>query len=370
MNDQTEIETGTALAIPEPASLQVMFQKPDQIAAMIERIEAEARAQAPDVTTARGRKAIASLAYKIAQSKTALDKAGKDLNADLRDKINVVDVERRKIRDRFDALKDEIRKPLDEWEAAEEARVDALKARLDRLRTAHATLADDATSDHIAALLSRVEVVAIDDTWSEFVADAARYKDQAIATLRDMRDRAQKRESEAAELARLRAEAAAREEAERQRIAAEQAEQARIAAEKAEAERTARIEREKQEAAARAAKEAEDRAKAEAARIQREAEERAEAERRAAAEREAALQRQLADAKAREEAAAQAERDRLTAERKAEADARAKRAADQAHRARIQSEIAVALEAYEGMGAMGIADAIIGGAIPHVRAVL
>lgn len=41
-----------------------------------------------------------------------------------------------------------------------------------------------------------------------------------------------------------------------------------------------------------------------------------------------------------------------------------------AHRARIQGAIAAALEGYMAMGAMGVADAIIGGAIPHVRAVM
>lgn len=320
MNEQAEIDTSTALAIPEPASLQVMFQKPDQITAMIERIEAEARAHAPDLSTVKGRKAIASLAYKIAQSKTALDKAGKDLNADLREKINVVDAERRKIRDRFDALKDEIRKPLDDWEAAEEARVDALKARLDRLDGA--TPAED-TSESLKALIARVEATIIDDSWQEYLPHAGKAKDATLIRLRTQLAATEKREAEAAELERLRAEAAAREEADRMRREAEEAEARRIAAEKAEAERQAQIEREKQEAAERAA-----------ARAQREAEERAEAE------------------------------------RKQEAEARAKREADQAHRARIQGEIAGALEAYEAMGAMGIADAIMGGAIPHVRVML
>jgi len=356
VNEQTEIETGTALAIPAPVALQAMFQQPDKLAEIVGRIEAEARAHAPDVSTKKGRDAIASLAHKVARSKTALDAAGKDLNADLRERINVVDTERRKIRDRLDALKSEVRKPLDEWEAAEAARVDALQARLERLRNAHAALVDGGTSDQIAAMLARVEVVAIDDTWGEFTADAARFKDQAIATLRDMRDRAQKREAEAAELGRLRAEAAAREEAERQRLEAERAEQARIAAEKAEAERQARIERETQEAAHRAAQEAEARAKAEAERQAQEA-----------AEREAALQRQLAEAKAREERAAQAERDRIAAERKAEEDARAKREADAAHRESVLSEIREALAA---IPRESIPQALLDGRIPHVKVML
>lgn len=79
---------------------------------------------------------------------------------------------------------------------------------------------------------------------------------------------------------------------------------------------------------------------------------------------------ELVASKAREEAAAQAERDRIAEAARTEEEARAKRAADAAHRARIQSAIADALDAYIAMGSMGVADAIIGGAIPHVRAVL
>lgn len=357
MNDQTQIETGTALALPEPTTLATMFQKPDQIADLISRIETEARAHAPDISTKKGRDAIASLAHKVARSKTALDSAGKDLNADLRAKINVVDEERRKIRDRLDALKAEVRKPLDEWEAAEEARIEGIKTRIRRIEEAvHRPLA---ASSECAELITKIEAVALDESFAEFLPIAAKAKDTALASLRQTLSAMQQREAEQAELARLRAEAAAREEADRQRREAEEAEARRIAAEKAEADRAAQIEREKQEAAQRAAAEAEARAKAEAERLAQEA-----------AAREAALARQLAEAKAREEAAAQAERDRIEAERKAEADARAKREADKAHRARIQSEIATALEAYEAAGAMAMADAIIGGSIPHVKAVL
>ena len=367
MNDQTQIETGTALALPEPTTLATMFQKPDQIADLISRIETEARAHAPDISTKKGRDAIASLAHKVARSKTALDSAGKDLNADLRAKINVVDEERRKIRDRLDALKAEVRKPLDEWEAAEEARREAMKARLDRLT--NATAAED-TSEAIAALITRVEATAIDDSWGEYLAHAMKAKDATLARLRDQLRATKRREDEAAELARLRAEAAAREEADRLRREAEEAEARRVAAAKAEAERAAQIEREKQESAARAAAEAEARAKAEAERLAQQAAAREAALAREKAEAEERHARELAQAKAREEAAAQAERDRIEAERKAEADARTKREADKAHRARIQSEIATALEAYEAAGAMAMADAIIGGAIPHVKAVL
>lgn len=360
MNDQTEIETGTALAIPEGRSLVAMFSKPSQVDDLIARLEAEALSHAPDLTTVKGRKAIASLAYKVAQSKTALDKAGKSLTEDAQKQIDTVNAERRKIRERLDVLKEKVRKPLDEWEATEEARVRRLKDRVERLRTAHTTLPDNATSDQISGILARVEATGIDDTWAEFIAEAAKYKDQAIATLRDMRQRAETREAEQAELARLRAEAEVRERADRERREAEEAERRRVEAEKAEAERQTRIEREKQEVAERAARDAEDRAKAEAERHAREA-----------AEREAELQRQIAAEKARAEAAAQAERDRIEAEKRAEEQARQKREADAAHRANIKHQIMAALEPMVGkQAAKNVASALMDGKIPHAKVTL
>lgn len=355
MTDTTD--TGTALAIPELTTLQVMFHKPDQIGAMIDRIAAEARAQAPDLSTAKGRKAIASLAYKIAQSKTALDKAGKDLNEEARKQIAVVDAERRKIRDRFDALKDEIRKPLDDWEAAEAARVDALKARLDRLTNAAPT---EESSDSIRAMIDRVDRAVIDDTWQEYLPHAAKAKDATLTRLRAQLAETERREAETAELARLRAEAAAREEADRQRREAEEAEARRIAAEKAEAERQAQIERDKAEAVARAQKDAEERANAEAERLRVEA-----------AQKEEEYKRNIAAEAAKAEAAAKAERDRIEAEKKAEADARAKREADQAHRSKIAGDIANALRTMAGAASPEqIAAALMDGKIPHVKVTL
>jgi hypothetical protein len=136
MNDLTPSDQSTALAIPAGNDLAVMFRAADGLDPIIARIEAEVRSHVPDLTTAKGRKEIASLAHKVSRSKTALDDAGKALNEEARAQINAVDAERRKVRDRLDALRDEARAPLDKWEADEAARVDALKSRLARLRDA------------------------------------------------------------------------------------------------------------------------------------------------------------------------------------------------------------------------------------------
>src|SRR5690606_11791300 len=85
-------------------------------------VQAEVDAFEPDLSTDKGRKAIASLAYKIARTKTAIDDAGKKLNEEARAKINAVDAERRAVREHFDALSAKVRQPLTEWEEGEKKR--------------------------------------------------------------------------------------------------------------------------------------------------------------------------------------------------------------------------------------------------------
>lgn len=350
MNDQTE----TALTIiPAAIDLPALFGRADAIDKLIADIEARARAEAPDLTTAKGRAAIASLANKVAKAKVALDEAGKALTDDWRRQTDAVNAERKKVRDRLDALKLEVRAPLTEWEEAEKSRVEALVERVARLETA--TADPDAPAADVAALIAKVEAVALDDTWQEFAATAGKAKDSTLTRLRRHHAEAVKREADAAELVRLRAEAAEREAKEQAERDAREAEDRRIAAERAEeerqrheSERAAQIEREKAEAAKRAAKDAEERAAA------------------AAKETEARHAKELADAKAREEAAAQRERDRIAAEQQAEADATAKREKDKKHRARIAASIAEALKPFTDRPA-DLAAAILSGKIPHVK---
>lgn len=86
----------------------------------------------PDLTTAAGRKAIAGLAYKVAQTKVAIDDIGKKHVADVKASIAAIDAERKHLRDSLDALKEEVRAPLTEWEA-EQARIEAEAAEAERL---------------------------------------------------------------------------------------------------------------------------------------------------------------------------------------------------------------------------------------------
>ena len=92
---------------------------------LIEGIEKEVRSFVPDTSTAKTRKEIASLSAKVSKSKVLLDNLGKDLVSDWKNQAKVVDGERKLVRDRLDALRDEVRQPLTEWEESEKARIEA-----------------------------------------------------------------------------------------------------------------------------------------------------------------------------------------------------------------------------------------------------
>ncbi|EXJ13592.1 coiled-coil domain-containing protein [Imhoffiella purpurea] len=363
----TDTATGTDLVPLDLTRMQldplVLFT-PNGLDDLLGRIESEARAIVPDLRTVKGRKAIASTAARVAKSKVYLDDLGKTYNAELKAKTKAVDAERRRMREHLDALRDEIRQPLTDWETAEAERVEGIRQRIENLG---APLPKG--SEAIAARIADLEATPIDESWHEFTAEAARAKDAALMQARAARVLAQAAET-----------------AERERLEAE----ARAEQERREAEARERQEREKRiarEAAERARLEAEAHAKAEQERAERErlAAEQAwiEAERRAEEaeqrrQREAAeaeQRRQEAEARAREEAAL-AERERIAAERRAEEEAErrqqeeaARLAANREHRAAINREVLTALMSHAELSeesARQVVTATARGEIPHL----
>ncbi|EMH8472962.1 TPA: hypothetical protein ACYSC5_003990 [Klebsiella pneumoniae] len=312
------------LVVIEKKNAMAVFTNNDQLDPLIEAIEKEARSLVPDVTTKKGRDAIASMAHKVARSKTYIDNAGKDLVAELKALPKQIDESRRVVRERLDALKDEVRRPLTEWEEEQE-RIKAEEA----MNALHAEalamneefdrqLAARVESDHEMALLMND---AFDRELADKAAEAERQRIAheeeikrlaAAAAAREVEQRAQREREEAAlREAALKAQA---EQAERDRIAAEQ---------KAEADKQAAIEAERRKA------------QEEADRIRREAEQREQA--------------------------------RL-AEEKRKADEQARREADVKHRKTVGTDIVKALVANTSITrdqAIEVLTAIKDGNIPH-----
>jgi hypothetical protein len=315
----------------------------------IDLVKAEVEGEVPDLTTRKGRERIASLAAKVSKSKTAVEKPGRDYLRRLKEMPKVVEAELREFVTTMDALRDETRRPLTEWEAAEDARIDRHNDRLNWLKT----LADDLgdlNSLQLKGLIAEAEGMQLGAHWEEFEAEAANTKDKVLTSLRAALQKREKFEAEQAELARLRREAEERAEQDRIRLAQEaavEAERQRVAQQQqAEREAAARREQELLDQAAAQEREAENQRlqlklqaeQAERARVQAEAD-RVAAEQRMEQERQAAARRQ-------EEAAEQARQDER---RRADAAAaeilrqQEARERDQAHKAKVMGEAKTAL---------------------------
>jgi hypothetical protein len=266
----------------------------------------------PDLATDKGRKAFASMAHKVAKSKTALDAVGKELSAQQKEVPKRIDAERKRVWDTLEAWQKEVRKPLDDWQEAEDRRIADIKCDIAKIAALAVDL-DGITAEDLSERIARVDAVAIADKWAEFQVDAALAKESALTTLRSALSARQQYEADQAELAQRRADDEARaqrereehirkeasekaqreadEAAQREREQAEQremhlkqqAEQAEQAAKQAKADQEAaeqRAEQEKRDSAARAEQAAEDARQAE---IQRQADAEAEIKRQAAA---------------------------------------------------------------------------------------
>ncbi|HGN0316466.1 TPA: cell envelope biogenesis protein TolA [Proteus mirabilis] len=241
-----------------------------------------------DFSVAKNRKAFASLAYKVAQTKTYIDKEGKAVVDKLKELPKKVDASRKLFRDELDLLSTDIRKPLTEWEEQEKAReeAEALKKQIE---------------------LDHEEALQMNELFDLRKAEEER---QRIAREEEMK-------RQAAEQARLEAERKAQQEIE---AAARREREAKEAVERAEREKQEAIQRAEQ-----AAKEAKEKAERDA----KEAQERAEREKQLAIE-------------AERKKAQEAEQARL-AEEERKRQEEAKRQADKEHRRKYNQETLQAL---------------------------
>lgn len=318
------------------------YRTPGGTAELFERIAQEARSHVPDVTTKKGRDAIGSLALKISKSKTFIEKCGKELVAEQKAQIKVIDDDRISTVKKFDDLRNEILAPRDAWEQAEKDRVAKHEHHIATIRivASLATAADSKwTTFTIKEAIETLEAKVIDSSFEEYEEQAKLTKFETLEALRKALIAREKYEAEQAELERLRI-------AEQQRLQREREEQ--IA----------------REAAEKATREAEEKARFEAERVQREKAESEQREARLKAEKEAAeLRAQQAEIDAR---------NRMEAEQKAKVEA--VRKAEEARLADVEHRKQICGEALKGLTDLGvnadqgkaILNAINKGLVPHV----
>lgn len=306
--------------------IEQVFIEGQDIDSTITKIREEAKNLPTDMSVRKNREEVASFAYKVARSKTAVDKAGAALSAEYKEIPKKIDANRRVYKDAFERLQEEVRSPLNQWEQAEKERVQCYEQRIESIKQ-NTDLGDDAYSVAISSAIEMLNDLVIDGSWEEFETEAHRVKSERLKQLQDQLAKRLKYEEEQAELARLRLEAESRERADREeRIAREAAENARKQAEQA-----AQAEREKAERERIAAEMAAEQAKRDLELAE---------QRRIAQENQAKLDAIEAEKRATEqaEAARQAEIDRQAAEAKRIEDERLKREADAKHKGAINRQ--------------------------------
>lgn len=289
---------------------------------LFDRIAEQARSIVPDLSTDKGRKAIASMARKVASSKTAFDAHGKELKEQYTAITSKIDADRKLFRDQCDALRDEIRKPLTDWENAEKDRVQAIQDKIAQFDSGRVDTGSPLSL--ILSVIAEIEAIAIDESFAEYQEHAKLQKYECLEVLRKVQVDREKYEAEQAELERLRQAEALRQQQERD---------AQIA----------------REAAEKATREAEEKARFEAERVQREKLEAEQREARLKAEKEAALLREEQlkqqaierekQAEIDRQNAIEAERERIEREvrekEEAERKEQERREADKAHKKQV-----------------------------------
>lgn len=318
------------LQVLEQNVIVAAFAKRGGTNELFEHIAQEARSHVPDVTTKKGRDVIGSLAMKVSKSKTLIEKCGKELVAEQKAQIKLIDDDRIAIVKKFDALRDEILAPRDAWEKAEEDRVAKHTGAIRAIRSLYDENTANQEAHVIKGYIFDLEKLEVDSSFEEFEQEAKIAKFETLEKLRTALVAREKYEAEQAELERLRKEQLEREQCERdERIAKEAADKARIEAEaKALAEKQ-RFEREQKEQA-----------------------ELAERQQREAAEREARLQAEKEAAELRAQQAAVMERQRI--EREQAAKEAAERKAEEARLANVEHMRSINQEILNKLCAIGL----------------
>jgi hypothetical protein len=304
-----------------------------EFAAQLAELKQTNAAMVFDYEDAAGNKAARSHIFKLRKTKTAIEDARKAAKADALAYGRRVDSEAGALTEQLESMIEVHKRPLDEIEEREAIRVGKIKERLDSLEQLGIGWAG-MNVGALEARLATLEATVIDESFAEFVGEAARLHDLALLRIKAELPQAIKREAEAKELAELRQMKVERD----AQIAKEVA--AKLEAERIEAAANAKAAQDKKAADERAVAEEFARIKAEERAIEAEAQAKAQAEASAKQliEMQAKAEKDAADAVVAALAKAEAEQKAMQA---AIAEEQAKREANKKHVATIHSDISI-----------------------------
>jgi len=146
--------------------------------------------EVPDVSTIEGRQRIASLAAKISRSKSAVERPGRDYLRQIKAQPRIIEKELREFVQAVDAIRDEIRQPLTDWEKEEDARIAIHESNLEFMKSFVNNFDSDTgaiyTSKELTIRLDELKSLKVDDSWNEYKSKALSTKDTTISKLTDL----------------------------------------------------------------------------------------------------------------------------------------------------------------------------------------
>ena len=232
-----------------------------------------------DLTIPDQEKKARSDRYTIGKVISALDERHKEIKAPLKEKVDLIDGERKRIKDELLDVQGKIKSQIDAHEAKIQAHKDTLTAKVEALRLVEDLSLSAKSSSELEKMYRDLEEIQIDESYEDYKAEAESVREQSLVKLNALVLHAQNQEAQQAELDKLRKESEARAQADRdEKIRKEASERAQREAEE-KSKREIETAQRKQYEAEQAAKRAEQEARDKMEREQREASAKAEAER-------------------------------------------------------------------------------------------
>jgi len=193
MKTQTAIQLPIEIEKLDAKSGQLIYLPQNGLTPYFEHIKAQVTGEVPELATKKGRDRVASLSAQVSRSKTAVEKPGREYLKLLKAQPKLVEAQLKEFVDNCDALRDEVRKPLTDWEAAKKLHTEMLEQKVAFFETAtkqtqfELTEIDPANFDeqreYVNDVISEIKETVIDDSFEELKDKAGAAKLFALESL-------------------------------------------------------------------------------------------------------------------------------------------------------------------------------------------
>lgn len=202
MTNTTEVST-TSKVVENPMitvegfklkkfSIISTFSDTVKIDKAVAKFAKDALSVVPDLTSKKGRDAIASVAFKISKKKTSI--VSKMIDPSIEDAkalVKNVNAGKTYFKNKMDDLRDEVRAPLNEWEAAEkireEKRINDIQVKIKGIHLIiNFAPGKKPCKDEITELMEAVDCINCEEGFAEFTQDALQAKSSVKEKLTEM----------------------------------------------------------------------------------------------------------------------------------------------------------------------------------------